>query len=117
MRGDHDRRRHLVLELAVDLLADGGQAGRGDRVAEAGVLQRHHALADDRGQHDLHGLRQQHDVHHLGLAHARWRTPPRACPVGTADAGPEHLGQHGAVVERQRDHDAPVAPMPPWPMP
>ena len=24
------------------------------------------------------------------------------------DAGAEHLGEHGAVVEGQRDHDAPV---------
>ena len=109
-RGHHEGRLHLVLELGVDLLADVGQAGRTDREPQAGVLERHHALADDRGQHDLDGLRQQHDVHDLGLAHAQ-RVRRLGLPVrNRRDAGPEHLGQHGAVVDGQRDHHAPVGP-------
>ena len=105
--GDHDRRGHLVAELLVDRLADRGEAGGQDVVAEAGVLERHDHLADDRRQHDLDALRQQHGGHHLRLAHADGVRRLALAGGHGVDAGPEDLRQDRPVVERQRDDDAP----------
>ena len=109
-RRQHDRGLQLVGELLEDLLADLGEARRQDRVAEAGVLERHHALADDRRQHDLDALGEQDRGHHLGLAHADGVRRLGLAPRHGQDARPEHLRQHGAVVEGQRDDHGPVGP-------
>ncbi len=107
-RRDHDHGRDVVVEPDVDLLAHERQAGRCHGVPEAGVLQGHHALADDRGDHDLHRLRQLDDHHHLALPHAHGVRRLRLAGWDSQDAGPEDLGEHGSVVDGQREHHAPV---------
>ena len=87
------------------LLACTEQLGVEDDVAQRGVLEHHHALADDRRQHEPHRLGRQHHRHHLGLAHADGVRRLRLAAGHGVDAGAEHLGEHATVVEREAaDH-------------
>lgn len=73
----------------------------GDQIAERGVLQGHHELADDGGQHGPHGLRYEDVRHDLGLAHAESERGFPLAAFDGIDARAEDLGEHRAVVERQ----------------
>ena len=101
-----------LLELAVDRPRHRRQPRSRDHVAEAGVLQRHHALADDRRQHDLDRLGQQDDPHHLALAHADgeaasdWPAGPLGRRRGTPRPAPRRCR---AISARPRTRTTPIA--------
>ena len=88
-----------------DLLGLVEQLRVGDDVAERGVLEDDHQLADERRQHRGDGLRQQDQPQRLALAQAD-REARLALSLGQGDdAGAHDLGDDRGVVERQADDD------------
>ena len=80
---DDDQRGNVVAVRRADAAALPHHLEERDLVADRGVLQHHHQLRDQHGQHRRDGLRQQDRPHGLAPAHARAPTPP---PTGRGGA-------------------------------
>lgn len=97
----HGDERQIVVQVGRDQFPGVEELLVGDEIAERGVLQGDHQLADDGGQHGPYGLRYEDVGHDLGLTHAQRERGLPLPAVDGADAGAEDLGEHRAVVERQ----------------
>lgn len=105
-RDDDAGLQHVVAVVRRHLLEAGLQElAVGDDEPERGVLEQDDDLAHDRRHHHRDGLRQQHQPHDAVLAEPDGVGGLRLPLRDRQDARAHHLGEHGAVVHRQAEHD------------